>query len=292
MISNSLIVGVDHESYRVEIANYLDEIKKSVSEVADREFIYFIVTRPRVRIFKRPKFSFITKRLILPIEIGRTRRKIKIKKHIYFGSNGHPTTCPLSHTGTTVSFWDGETSRGIPIHDLLLRESINVAGPSNVRYVGRTNNPARRVIDGNHRGLSDTLTLAAENNDDVFIFSNIFKAVYSASIHDAGLHFRASNALTDYVDQKFEAELIEKIFILYFSPITQYQQKEKDTSSLKKMMATLRNKNNVHLISVSFEIDSESEYYHMFSENIAPRAGHYFTCWLDEAENINMTTKL
>lgn len=279
MIWNSLLIpGLHGEGLRQDVSKLMDNIKEEFRKYSDREFIYFVATRPRVRVFRKPKYAWFSKNVILSLEFGVThiRRRIELTPSDLskLGLNGKLT---FGWTPTLITFTQSN-GKGvcIPIHSLLDALDVSLGIHSRVTYVGRTNDPGRRVVDGNHRGLSDTLTLANESGDDVFIFSNVFHGRHHSETADGGIQFVVSNSLIDEIDMKNEADLLEKLLIFYFNPITQREERRRDMATLRNLLERIRKEKNIATAEISFACASPNEYFRFGSDAIQAKGEHLF----------------
>lgn len=151
-----------------------------------------------------------------------------------------------------------------------------------VSYIGRTENPRERVIDGNHRGLSDTLTAALDKQDDVFLFSNIFHARHHTATADGAIVFIVSNSMTDDIEVAPEADLIEKLLICHFDPFTMKSQRKSDLTKLTNALAKIQKENQVVVVEMNLEVDDESDYYRFGNKSIRSSNRHAFRCSLKD----------
>ena len=285
-IWNSLLVEGDHgPSQRENISKMFESLKKAIEDFSDREFIYFIATRPRIRIAGKPRISFFGSNLVIKLAVGSTQepKKIKIPLSALGNIELDGPIC-IDWKPSIIRFCqaDGKKSVSIPIHTLLEMFNISLGIHSNITYVGRTNEPKRRVVDGNHRGLTDTLLLAQENNDDIFLFSNIFHGRHHGESQNGVIHFVISNSITDHIAIKPEAELIEKLFIYYFDPITQRKERKADISKLRNLMKSIFKDENVISTEVSYAMEIPNEYFKFGSEIIEPKSEHNFSVQISE----------
>ncbi|WP_341363745.1 hypothetical protein P8T57_16795 [Thalassospira sp. SN3W] len=279
------------EKIRKSISNELSDLKEKIRNFSDRQIIYFISRRPRVRLYKPIKYSFFGNTITIPIEIGENRKRRKLRCNLsYLDSTGKKHRPSISSTSKLVRLGIGDSTLDFPISIFLQEFGIDLGICSEITYIGRTDDPKRRVIDGNHRGLSDTLSMSLDSGDDVFVHFNLFHARYHSEIPEKGIHFLASNSLLDYVEIKEEAEIIEKLFINYFRPSTQSGSKSTDSTRLKKSVSRLNSNKNVKSIIVSCELNNSAHDFNFFTPSISPRKGHIFQCELIDKTNLSFTT--
>jgi hypothetical protein len=286
MIWNSLLVDSESDlGLRPEISAYLQSIKAEIDAYSERNFVYLIATRPRVRVIAQPRYRWFSSDLIIHIAVGSTGRRERITVPSgYFRALGFGSRPEVTFTPRSILIGSGERQLPIPIHTLLLDLQINLGLHSKVTYVGKTEEPGKRAIDGNHRGLSDTLTLALENQDDVFFFSSLFHARYHAETADHGISFIISNSMTDDIPVEPEADLIEKLLIYHFNSVTQTKNRKNDVGTLRNTMQKLRTTRNIHAIELSLEVDDESEYFCFGNMQVNYAHRHAFLCKIVDGE--------
>ena len=293
MIWNSLLpAGPEGEGLRAAISKYLDLLKEDMDAYSERDVVYFIATRTRVRIAKKPRYAIWSKNLVVPIQIG-LEKKLRniIIPHNFLSAHGLGSRPRIENTELKITLRGSEgVSLTVPIHTILLELGINLGIDSVITYVGKTENPGERVIDGNHRGLSDTLTASLEKQDDVFLFSNTFHARHHAATADGGMSFVISNSMTDEIQVAPEADLIEKLLICHFDPFTMKSQRKSDLTKLANSLAKIQKENQVVAVEMELEVDDESDYYRFGNKSIQPSGRHAFRCSLHEDGKLNYST--
>jgi hypothetical protein len=279
MIWYSLLVDSDEDKgLRSEIGEQMQSLKRAIDAYSERNFVYLIATRPRVRIAGKPRYKLLSGDLVIPLSIGRDGTRARaIIPAACLRALGFAHRAAVRHTGKKLVF-DGFPP--IWIHTLLMTLNIDFGLNTEITYVGRTEAPGTRVIDGNHRGLADTLTLALETQDDVFVFSCMFHGRHHASTEDHSVSFIISNSLTDQVDLASETDLIEKLLIHHFDPVTQRASRKTDVAILRNTLTKLRNEQQIENVTMAFEVDDPSEYFKFGNPAVAYAHRHAFTCRL------------
>lgn len=286
MIWNNLLVDIpDEPGLRSEISAYLKCLKDGIDAYSERNFVYVIAIRPRVRILEKPRYRWFAGDLIVSVAISNDKHREKIVVPAsYFFAHGLGYRPAVTFTSRMITF-DGENVKlSIPVHTLLLDVQVNLGLNSEVTYVGRTEKPGARVINGDHRGLSDTLTIALERQDDVFLFSNMFHARHHSSTPDGDMVFIVSNSLTDEIAIEPETDLVEKLLIYYFDTVTQKKTRRGELGALRNMLTKLRDEKHISAVEMSFEVDDPSEYFRFGNAQVAYSHRHAFVCELVDNE--------
>lgn len=271
----------DEPGLRSEISAYLKSLKGEIDAYSERNFVYVIAIRPRVRILEKPSYRWFAGDLIVSVVIGNDKHRDKfVVPASYFLARGLGYRPAVTFTSRMITFEGGNAKLPIPVHTLLLDMQVNWGLNSEVTYVGRTEKPGARVINGDHRGLSDTLTIASERQDDVFLFSNMFHARHHSSTQNGGMAFIVSNSLTDEIAVELETDLVEKLLIYYFDTVTQKKTRKAELSALRNIMTKLRDEKHISSVEMSFEVDDPSEYFRLGNAQVAYSYRHAFVCEL------------
>lgn len=260
------------------VTDMLKKIKNEVEENLEKRFIYFIATRPKVRFNtkKKPSFNPITKNNTLHIIIGNNKKKkIKFKYYDELTEEFIHPSINLTEYFITISFNKNKISTSV--HDFLLNFDINLGLPTEIHYVGITKNPHTRPTNGAHAGFNDVLYEMDTENEDVFLFFNIFKVTTLADNSDYNLSFFTTNSMTDEIKVEQEGNIIEKALILYFDSKTQYNNKDKEKAELENSLNELYNKHNINTLQMHYEFGRKNEYWKFYSSNINSTQKHIFT---------------
>lgn len=77
MIWNSLIPQApEGGGLRAAIAEDLELLKKEIDAYSGRDVVYFIATRTRVRIARKPRYAFWSKNVVVPILVGSEKKHL------------------------------------------------------------------------------------------------------------------------------------------------------------------------------------------------------------------------
>ncbi len=278
MVWYDLVVN-DHEIFPLGkiVKERFRNLNQFVKDTLEKRFVYFIASRKKVRFStaKQPKYSLIGKKLYIFLEVGKEK---KIKKVVF----------PLSYEGSErpqveasdkfLTFTDVRGDKyTISIHDFLLNNRINIGLETFVQYVGKTKVPEQRPIDGSHVGLNKVLYKLSNEDNDIFIFYNIFKVMVLARNEEFNAEFLASNSMTNEINVNKEGDILEKSFILHFSSENQLQNLDREIGEFRNNLIEIAIKNKIEKLTMRYEVDDESEYYKFGSSSIKAKHNHSFT---------------
>jgi hypothetical protein len=240
-----------------------------------------------VRFASNPRSWFFSREFRFALDVGHPakRRIVRIDPFSLaktFGKQGCPQiSCSLDQINMS---WPDSTGISCKIHDFLLFAETKLGIGTKIHYVGQRNHPQPRVGDGNHRGLADTLTHAAEQGDDVFLFSNIFHGHQHSETNGGGIQFIVSNSFVDEVKMEDEPDLIGKLFIYYFDPITQRDDRRSDLDRLSNLLKKIRDDSHIEAVEMHFEAEGSDEYLSMGSHSVPANSKHHFRCCVKNDE--------
>ncbi|MBN6150794.1 hypothetical protein JR065_10610 [Xanthomonas sp. AmX2] len=267
----------------VELA--LDHLCAQVAANEPQHFVYFLASRPRVRISSRrpPRYSFWRKCLIVWVELGPQRHLKKIVLPLPLLGllpPSAPLRCKFRWTDKFLTFElpsnaDGSATKiSVSIHNLLEKYSWNLGQQSQVHYVGMTKNPKTRVfnntrkgVKGGHDGYRRVRDRARAEGRDLFAFFLVMDAHVVTHLRPFGIIMVGGGATSRKVDCRDEAYILERALIAYFEPT--------DAGSLaaeKGALLGLCRRHSVEGITLSLEMDSGSDYFHYHSEAVPPHA--------------------
>lgn len=259
----------------------MSEYKRVYDEYMSRRFVYFICTRPRVRLAARggARLTAFRKNLRLKLEVGKRRRKVVVIPRAALAATvGERTYLPTRATSTPTSVtldYPGGPLVHFSIHDFLLVYGVNLGVASKVEYVGYTKNPHTRPLNSEHRGLTEAIYKAGPAGEDIFIYYNTFKVTELSVNTRLGAKLVLSNALIGAVDEDTEGRVVESCWIDYFRPATQVKTMEVEQARFSALKKTLRSKHNITSLNAEYEVgDSESDYFTLSSDSEPARRCH------------------
>jgi hypothetical protein len=262
------------------ISSQLEALRASVEQTLEKRFIYFFASRKKVRfdIARPPKYSFWNKWLIITLLLGREkkRRKIKIK---FRGPEGQ-VLCPrveVSERFIRIIHSD-KASQTLSVHDFLQAFDIWIGVPTQVHYVGITKDPADRPLSRKHRGITDTLYNVSNEENDFFVFINLFKVMSNAKNDAYQLHFLVANSMIDEIPTDEEGAVVENALIAYFDCASQHVNRARERSVLGNRLVSLTEEHKIQSVSLHLEMESPNEYFAFGSEAVPAALSHTFLC--------------
>lgn len=262
-----------------QIKDYLKKLQATVERELDKRFVYFLAARKKVRfcVSKKPRYSLIGNNLIFYVEIGakKTRQKITTKIFDQMGKPIKPRI-GISERFITIHYTE-QFKATMPIHDFLQNCSIELGIYTEVHYIGYTNNPSARPINGTHRGLSDMLYKVSNEEHDFFVFYNLFKVTTIAKNPSVGINFYAANSMTNEIKVDEEGRIIEKTLIKYFNTEVQELNKPSEEGELENSLVRLATKNKINSVAIHIEMEEPNEMHMFCSRTVKPSTKHLFT---------------
>jgi len=267
---------------------YLNDLRDIVRRDLDKHFVYFLVSRQRVRFStkREPRYSLFGGKLILYVEIGRLREERRCVISLRDLITDKPIRPTVKVTDRIITFHFGESEIcSIPIYDFLNKCGVDTGISSEVHYVGYTSNPAERAIDREHRGFGDMLHWTSREDEayDYFVFYNLFKVTSVAFNQAAALNFVLSNAMIDEVGAKSEGRILEKILIKYFGSKTQEWNKQNESGELNNSLQKMAKEKRINSVTIDLQMAEFSELFRFFSRSVKPMDRHHFTCQMGES---------
>jgi hypothetical protein len=261
-------------------ASFLNSYREAVKNSNDKRFIYFIASRQRVRFSttRQPKKSLSKSKLIIYVEIGGLRKQKKLSFEIPAAAKDAPLPT-ISEDGRFILFRAGvnEKPSGISVHEFLMMNDITLGINTEVLYVGSTDDPAKRPIDRDHRGYSDSVYSLSPDETDVFVYYNLFKVISIARSDNSMLNFMVANSLVDEVQRMEEGLLLEHCLIHYFGAKSQDLNRPKEYGKLNNGLKKLLQKHKIQSITFDIEMNSPMEFFRFFSRKITPQDRHHFS---------------
>lgn len=260
------------------ISSQLEDLRARVERTLEKRFIYFFASRTKVRFdtTRPPKYSFWKKWLVITLLVGRDKKRhtVKIK---FGGPDGRLLTPRVEVSERYIRIIHSDTaSQKFSVHDFLQAFDIGMGIATQVRYVGITKDPADRPLSRKHRGITDTLYNVSNEENDFFVFINLFKVLSNAKNDACGLHFVVANSMIDEIPTDKEGVVVESALIAYFDCASQHLNREKERAILSNQLASLAEEHNIQSVSVHLEMESPNEYFVFGSDAAPPALSHSF----------------
>ena len=200
------------EFYNKNIKKVLSDIELKYTNYSDREMVYFICVRKKIRfipkqcdekyftiaLFKNEKK--VAKLIKVPfVEIYRL-----VAKELY------PDEIGVIENKITFKF--GEEIIHLYIYDVVDCLKINLGNSSKIVYVGETDFPLDRPFDNAHLGMMKTIYNYKNLGNDILIYYNLFQINF-IGVNDTHINYIVSNGLVDYIDKRKEARFVQNALI-------------------------------------------------------------------------------
>lgn len=266
------------------IIDDLKFLKKEVENNLEKRFIYFICSRTKVRfnITKKPTYNRFTKNIKIHLLIGKNKIKKTIKLKILDINTNKFTNPRIELTEKYITIFDSSNQFiSYSVHDFLSHNNIDLNLSSQVQYVGYTKNPDTRPTNGSHAGFNEVLYKISNEENDIFIYFNLFKITSVTKNHNSGINFVMPNSMSDEIDVDTEGLIIEKCLILYFNSKNQIKNKENEYKELKNNLVKISKENKIGSIQFYYEFENYNEYWVFYSSSIKPSIKHIFTVELN-----------
>ncbi|MGW7677948.1 hypothetical protein [Shewanella sp. S23-S33] len=268
----------DFVNTKDSISSQLEDLRATVEQTLEKRFIYFFASRTKVRfdVTRPPKYSFWNKWIIITLLVGRDRKRYKIK--IKFQSAEGQTLTPRIEVSERFIriIHCAKVSQTFSIHDFLQTFDIWIGISTQVHYVGITKDPADRPLSRKHRGITDTLYNVSNEENDFFVFINLFKVMSNAKNNAHQLHFVVANSMIDEIPTEEEGVVVESALIAYFDCASQQINRGNERAKLSNRLAFLAEKHNIQSVSVHLEMESPNEYFAFGSDSISVALSHTF----------------
>jgi hypothetical protein len=260
------------------ISAQLEDLRATVEQTLEKRFIYFFASRTKVRFdtTRPPKYSFWKKWLVITLLIGRDRKRHEIKIRFH-GPEGQLLTPKTEVSERFIRIIHSDTaSQAFSVHDFLQAFEISLGMPTQVHYVGITKDPADRPLSRRHRGITDTLYNVSNEDNDFFVFINLFKVMSDAKNNSHGLHFLVANSIIDEIQTDEEGRVVESALIAYFDCASQRVNREKERAVLSNQLSSLAKDHKIQSVSMHLEMEAPNEYFVFGSEATPAALSHSF----------------
>lgn len=268
----------DFADTRGHIVCQLNHLKEEVENKLEKRFIYFFASRTKVRFdtTQPPTYSTEGEWLTLTFLVGRDKKKVQKKLRIR-KPDGSLFTPEVEISVGFIRFYSSpDDSETFPIHDFLQRFNINLGISTQLQYIGITKNPSDRPLSRKHRGIADTLYNVSNEDNDFFIYINLFEVVARAIDETGAFRFLVNNARIDEIPTDEEGKVIESVLISYFECSSQDINRSQENAKLNKKIAQLSDKNKINSISLHLEVDSLCDYFNFGSSKVLSKKSHTF----------------
>lgn len=234
------------------IVSYLDELRKIVESSFEKRFIYYFVSRSKVRFdVKRPPHQrMLSKTLVINFLIGKEAKRVRLKRNLLEYTGGRDAEVVLIEDKFIRFCYSRDHSETYSVHDFVQIFDIKLGVGSRVHYVGVTKDPGDRPLSRKHRGVSDTLYKFRDESLDFFVFVNLYRVIARSVDRESLISYYVANTWTDDVLVDAEGAIIEHSLVAYFDSLVQEEKKFARTGATYQQSSEnpAREKHNFGLI--------------------------------------------
>lgn len=173
---------------------------------------------------------------------------------------------------------------GISIHEFLMAHGFELGIDTEIHYVGSTDDPATRPLRRKHRGFGDVVYSVSSDDNDIFVFYNIFKVLSIATGENSPINFVVGNSIIDEVKKREEGEILEHCLVHYFGARAQELDRKKELTKLKNGLSGLWDKYKIKNVTFDIEMNERVEFFRFFSRRVAASDRHNFSCSVEKGE--------
>lgn len=262
-------------SLRGVVLDHLRRQRQKHEAFSNRQFVYFIARRPKLRLAQSRGAKLIGHEVELRVLKGGAWLPRKIRLPVLMRPNRDgviAAPCDLRIAGDQLvfTFLDGGTAT-TTLFDYLAAADTDLSLQSTVEYVGVTLSPATRPSNLEHRGLLETVYHTNSEHEEIVLLFNTFHVRAAAATEQ--LTVMSSNSLLNQLQIRPEAEFIEKLFIDYFEPEQQRCVLVDERTRLRNLERELE-KTGVRTIALTYEVDAASDIYRIGSRHVRASRAH------------------
>jgi hypothetical protein len=264
-----LVDGAPLPDFRDPLGRYLRRMQFAVDGTQDKRLLYFIVSRPRVRIDvqRSVSWSFFSLKLTIPVLIGADERKstIAIDLDVPFEATYKKPLVQLQDKFLLLNW--GALVEAFSIHDLIERFDTGLAFPSTVLYVGQTHDPAGKLAKGEHPAVNRARNVVMLDND-TFLLVQRFDVKVDTTASD----------LSEEASQRTHMDLLEGALIGYFEDPASRLRNEIERGNRRDHLAELQHTYWLEKLTVDLGFQGASHFYDLESAVAARSRRHLFEC--------------
>ncbi len=272
------------------ISAELDLLRSEVEQTLEKRFIYFFASRRKVRfdVSRPPRYERFSGKLVLHLLVGKRKRRVVLKRRL-LGPDGSPIRPRVELSERFIRiFLKEDASQTWSIHDFLQYVDFGLGEPTTVHYVGITKDPGDRPLSRKHRGIADTLYNVSNEENDFFVYINLFKVVAHAGNAGQDFVFVAANAMTGEIQTEEEGAIVEGALIAYFECDSQQLNRTRERSSFRGRLDRIALGNRIRSVAVHLEAEPWSEYF-CFGSAVVPASPNHTFVFESTAGDLRLT---
>ncbi|TWI65280.1 hypothetical protein IP91_02687 [Pseudoduganella lurida] len=268
-----LATGTGLPDFRDPVGRYLRRQQFALDGTMEKRLLYFLVTRPRLRIDTQRAVSwgFFSLKLTVPVLIGAEERKgtITIDLDVPFDATYKKPLVQLQDRFLILNW--GSMMEPLSIHDLVQRYDTGLDAPSTVRYVGQTRDAAGKLAKGECT-IVNRLREAHRADSDTFLMVQRFD-------------IQVQTAATDMAEEasvRTRVDVLENALIRYFEGPAPRLRSEVELGTRRETMEELVDTYYLDDLTVDLGFAGADGFHDLASEHAPASRRHLFRCVFEE----------
>lgn len=261
--------GAPLPDFRDPVGRYLRRLQFAIDGTMEKRLLYFLVSRPRVRIDvqRSVSWSFFALKLTVPVLIGVEERKgtITIDLDVPFEATYKKPLVQLQDRFLLLNW--GAMVEVLSIHDLIERFDTGLAFPSTVLYVGQTFDPAGKLARGEHAQVNRARNVAMLDNDTFLLVQRFHVQVVTAATE-----------LSAEASPRTHVDLLEGALIGYFEDPVSRLRTEIERGNRRDHLAELQHTYWLDKLTVDLGFQGAGHFHDLESATAARSRRHLFDC--------------
>ncbi|UGQ47546.1 hypothetical protein [Massilia endophytica] len=271
-----LVGGGPLPDFRDPTGRYLRRLQFALDGTMEKRLIYFVISRPRVRIDTKRQVSwgFFSLKLTIPVLVGPEEKKntISVDLEVPFEATYKKPVVALEEQFLTLNW--GSMIETYSIHDLIQKYDTGLKMQSKVLYVGQTRDPAARLAKGSHpvvNALHD-----ANHENDTFLLVTRFKVAVDTAARD----------MSEEASVRTQMDVLEAALIRYFEGPSPRLRSDVENGVRRERMENLQDTYYIERVTVDLGFKQADSFFDMFSDHVEKSRRHLFECVFDNGHAV------
>jgi hypothetical protein len=264
-----LVDGEPLPDFRDPIGRYLRRMQFALDGTMEKRLMYFLVSRPRVRIdvARGVSWGFFSLKLTVPVLIGKEQRKaaISLDLEMPFEATYKKPIVQLQDRFLVLNW--GSMMETFSVHDLVQRYGTDLAFPSSVLYVGQTLDPDGKLAKGQNGAVNRVRFSQSEENDIFLLIQR----------HEMQVETTATD-LSEEASPRTHMEMLEGALIGYFEGDAPPLRSELEQRNRREHLADLQATYFMERLTVDQGFQGADSFHELASTSVAPSRRHLFDC--------------
>ncbi len=268
-----LLSGGELPDFRDPVGRYLRRMQFALDGTMEKRLMYFLVSRPRVRIdtSRNVSWGFFSLKLTVPVLVGVEERKstIAIDLEVPFDATFKKPTVQLQDKFVILNW--GSMMEPLSIHDLIQRYDTGLEFPSTVLYVGQTRDTEGKLAKGN----APLINRLRDNNsleNDTFLLVQRMEVKVDTDARD----------MSEEASERTQVDMLEGALIAYFEGPAPRLRNEVEQGTRRERLANLQDTYWLERMTVDLGFKEADGFYNLVSEYADQSRRHLFDCTFDD----------